>query len=118
PDEELVGHAPGELLAAARRHRELASQRVPGELKLRIGSRGEAWTDRQARADQEVWADRGALQHTLIEIVTDDMPFLVDSVTAALETRNLDIHLLVHPIVVVRREPLGRLIEVCADVEP
>ena len=84
PDEELVGHAPGELLAAARRHRELASQRVPGELKLRIGSRGEAWTDRQARADQEVWADRGALQHTLIEIVTDDMPFLVDSVTAAL----------------------------------
>src|SRR5207237_6353845 len=27
-------------------------------------------------------------------------------------------HLLVHPLVVVRREPLGRLTEVSADVEP
>jgi glutamate dehydrogenase len=142
PDEELVGHTPEELLAAARRHRELAAQRVPGELKLRIGFRGDGRAEPgrppegrppQGRLsdESEDWdpgagtteAARGGVawgqaRHTVIEIVTDDMPFLVDSVTAALETRNLDIHLLVHPIVVVRREPLGRLLEVCADVEP
>ncbi|MGI5215014.1 NAD-glutamate dehydrogenase [Plantactinospora sp. CA-290183] len=100
PDEELIGFTPEEMLAAARAHRELAEQRVPGELKLRI---------HEPAPDQ---------QHTVIEIVTDDMPFLVDSVTALLTGHHLDVHLLVHPLVVVRREPLGRLTEVAADVEP
>ncbi|SCL39239.1 glutamate dehydrogenase [Micromonospora rhizosphaerae] len=100
PDEELIGFTPEEMLAAARAHRDLAQQRVPGELKLRI---------HEPDADQH---------HTVVEIVTDDMPFLVDSVTALLNTHHLDVHLLVHPLVVVRREPLGRLTEVAADVEP
>ncbi|GAB3152329.1 NAD-glutamate dehydrogenase [Micromonospora sonneratiae] len=100
PDEELIGFTAEEMLAAAQDHRDLAQQRVPGELKLRIGEPVE---------DQ---------QHSVIEIVTDDMPFLVDSVTALLTAQHLDVHLLVHPLVVVRREPLGKLIEVAADVEP
>ena len=98
-DEELVGRSPRGMLEAARRHRELAEQRVPGELKLRL-----------SEADNQ--------HHTVIEIVTDDMPFLVDSVTGALTARDLDVHMLVHPILVVHREPLGKLLEVCADVEP
>ncbi|GAA4579276.1 NAD-glutamate dehydrogenase [Micromonospora coerulea] len=100
PDEELIGFTAEEMLDAARAHRDLAQQRVPGELKLRI---------HEPDADQH---------HTVIEIVTDDMPFLVDSVTALLNSHHLDVHLLVHPLVVVRREPLGRLTEVSADVEP
>ncbi|MGN9776828.1 NAD-glutamate dehydrogenase [Micromonospora sp. H33] len=100
PDEELIGFTAEEMLDAARSHRELAEQRVPGELKLRIHS---------PDADQH---------HTVVEIVTDDMPFLVDSVTALLNSHHLDVHLLVHPLLVVRREPLGRLVEVAADVEP
>ncbi|MEU8219425.1 NAD-glutamate dehydrogenase [Micromonospora taraxaci] len=100
PDEELVGFTAEEMLDAARAHRDLAQQRVPGELKLRI---------HEPHADQH---------HTVVEIVTDDMPFLVDSVTALLNSYHLDVHLLVHPLVVVRREPLGRLTEVSADVEP
>src|SRR5690242_16750483 len=36
-DEELVGLTPEELLGYARAHRELAEQRLPGELKLRLG---------------------------------------------------------------------------------
>src|SRR5215467_8322105 len=36
PDEELVDLEPAGMLAAARSHRELAEQRVPGELKLSI----------------------------------------------------------------------------------
>ncbi|OKI62834.1 NAD-glutamate dehydrogenase [Micromonospora sp. CB01531] len=100
PDEELIGFTAEEMLDAARAHRDLAQQRVPGELKLRI---------HEPDADQH---------HTVIEIVTDDMPFLVDSVTALLNSHHIDVHLLVHPLVVVRREPLGRLTEVSADVEP
>ncbi|WP_433283151.1 NAD-glutamate dehydrogenase [Micromonospora sp. CA-244673] len=100
PDEELIGFTAEEMLDAARAHRDLAQQRVPGELKLRI---------HEPDAEQH---------HTVIEIVTDDMPFLVDSVTALLNSHHLDVHLLVHPLVVVRREPLGRLTEVSADVEP
>ncbi|MBO4208853.1 NAD-glutamate dehydrogenase [Micromonospora echinofusca] len=100
PDEELIGFTAEEMLSAARAHRDLAQQRVPGELKLRI---------HEPDAEQ---------QHTVVEIVTDDMPFLVDSVTALLTAHHLDLHLLVHPLVVVRREPLGRLTEVAADVEP
>ncbi len=100
PDEDLVGLTPEQMITAAREHQELAEQRVPGELKLRIHEPG---------PEQ---------QHSVIEIVTDDMPFLVDSVTALLTSRHLDVHLLVHPLVVVRREPLGRLTEVAANVEP
>ncbi|MGC4766843.1 NAD-glutamate dehydrogenase [Micromonospora sp. DT46] len=100
PDEELIGFTAEEMLEAARAHRDLAEQRVPGELKLRI---------HEPDAEQH---------HSVIEIVTDDMPFLVDSVTALLNSHHLDVHLLVHPLVVVRREPLGRLVEVSADVEP
>ncbi|SCE83012.1 glutamate dehydrogenase [Micromonospora viridifaciens] len=100
PDEELIGFTAEEMLDAARAHRDLAQQRVPGELKLRI---------HEPDAEQH---------HTVIEIVTDDMPFLVDSVTALLNAHHIDVHLLVHPLVVVRREPLGRLIEVSADLEP
>jgi glutamate dehydrogenase len=99
PDEDLVGLTPAGMLADARAHRHLAEQRVPGELKLRV----------EDSADGDL---------TVVEIVTDDMPFLVDTVTAALVTRGLSVHLLVHPLVVVRREPLGRLVEVCSDVEP
>jgi glutamate dehydrogenase len=46
------------------------------------------------------------------------MPFLVDSVTAALAAWDVDVHLLAHPLVVVRREPLGALREIRTGVEP
>ena len=46
------------------------------------------------------------------------MPFLVDSVIALLTAHQLQVHLLVHPLIVVRREPLGALTELAADVEP
>src|SRR5690242_14998851 len=92
PDEELTGCTPQAMVEASRSHRELARQRLAGEMKLRIGTT--------------------VTGGTALEIVTDDMPFLVDSVTAALTARNLDINLLVHPLVVVRREPLGALREI------
>ncbi|MDI1459625.1 NAD-glutamate dehydrogenase [Catellatospora sp. KI3] len=98
PDEELADLTPARLVEAARAHRELAAQRRPGELKLRLSL-------------------SPSPRHTVVEIVTDDMPFLVDSVTAALSARK-DVQLLVHPVMVVRRDAEGVLAEVCAEVEP
>ena len=39
--------------------------------------------------------------HTIIEIVNDDMPFLVDSVTMEVNRHGLTLHLIIHPIVAV-----------------
>ncbi|MBW6438974.1 NAD-glutamate dehydrogenase [Actinoplanes hulinensis] len=100
PDEELVGYTPQEMFAAAAEHRELARNRLPGELKLAITE------------------PSGSQSHSVLRIVTDDMPFLVDSVIALLNAHNLQVYLTVHPLIVVRREPLGALAQLEAEVEP
>ncbi|WP_432835916.1 NAD-glutamate dehydrogenase [Dactylosporangium sp. CA-092794] len=98
PDEELASCDVAKMVAATRSHTELAQQRLPGELKLRLGL--------------------SVTGGTSVEIVTDDMPFLVDSLTSALSSRNVDVNLLVHPLVVVHRAPLGALEDVRVGVEP
>ncbi|MBA3488329.1 MAG: NAD-glutamate dehydrogenase, partial [Longispora sp.] len=89
PDEELIDHSPADMLRSTIEHAHLAQQRLPGELKFEVSTGGEG--------------------HTSITIVTDDMPFLVDSMTAALASEGLDIHLLVHPQIVVTRDRDGQL---------
>jgi glutamate dehydrogenase len=52
--------------------------------------------------------------HTVIEIITDDMPFLVDSLSINLVRQGITIHTVLHPVIKVRRDASGRLIEVLA----
>ncbi len=47
--------------------------------------------------------------HTIIDVVNDDMPFLVDSVSLALAERSLTLHFLAHPIYAVERDRSGLL---------
>src|SRR5580698_297365 len=47
--------------------------------------------------------------HTVIEMVNDDMPFLVDSIGLALAQRSLTIHFLAHPVFSVARDAAGVL---------
>ncbi len=49
--------------------------------------------------------------HTVVEIVVDDMPFLVDSVRMALNARNLTTHLVIHPVINIQRDNRGQIIE-------
>jgi glutamate dehydrogenase len=44
---------------------------------------------------------------TVVDLVTDDMPYLVDSVTMALNRHAADIRLIVHPMLMVRRDVAG-----------
>ena len=46
---------------------------------------------------------------TVVEIVTDDMPFLVDSLVIELQRQQVQVDLLLHPVVSLRRDPAGRL---------
>ncbi len=47
--------------------------------------------------------------HTIIEIVNDDMPFLVDSVTSELSRQGIEVHLVIHPVYSVERDGAGNL---------
>ena len=58
--------------------------------------------------EKEGWA----LGHTVVEIITDDMPFLVDSITAEINRRGLGVHLAIHPVLRMRRTKAGTLSEV------
>ena len=99
PDEELVGRTGAELFETTCRHRVLAQQRLSGQPRVEVSNPGD-------------------IGHTVVSVVTDDMPFLVDSVTAELSARDLEIHLVVHPQVVVRRDDAGELLAVRPQLEP
>src|SRR5437764_6116101 len=83
---------------AALAHWHLLQRRRPGEPKVH------AYTP---NLDEHGWQ----ATHSVVEIVTDDMPFLVDSVAMALTRRGTAIHAFVHPIVKVLRDDAGRLVE-------
>ena len=48
--------------------------------------------------------------HTIVEIVTDDMPFLVDSGTVLLQAKELAVHLVIHPVVKLKRDKDGAIL--------
>ncbi|GAB3875358.1 NAD-glutamate dehydrogenase [Kibdelosporangium lantanae] len=55
---------------------------------------------------------------TVIQVVTDDMPYLVESVSAELVRSGLQVQRVVHPMVVVRRDVAGALREVLPTADP
>jgi glutamate dehydrogenase len=55
--------------------------------------------------------------HTLIMSVTDDMPFLVDSMNIVCNQAGVAVHLIVHPVLFVERDRQGRLLKVYGERE-
>ncbi|HQR80802.1 MAG TPA: NAD-glutamate dehydrogenase, partial [Actinomycetota bacterium] len=47
--------------------------------------------------------------HTVVQVITDDMPFLLDSVTAAITEQGKSLHLVAHPVFAVDRDVAGTL---------
>ncbi|MDO5710788.1 MAG: NAD-glutamate dehydrogenase, partial [Micrococcales bacterium] len=97
--EDLLACRAEDLVGAALSHRSLARQRTSGQANVRVFT---------PSVEQEGWATG----HTVVEIVTDDMPFLVDSVSAELSRQGRAVHLVVHPQLLVRRDESGRLLDV------
>ncbi len=101
--EDLTGVDAAELAGAILSLLELAGRRRPGELKLRVMNPAPA--------------GGAAGGPTVIQSVTDDMRFLVDSVTGEINRRELAVHLVTHPQMAVRRDAGGTLLEVAGDGE-
>lgn len=102
PDEELSARPAQTLAGAVKSHLEIAQNRVPGTAEVRVFN---------PTTETDGWSSA----RTVIQVVTDDMPFLVDSVTSALVQRDIDIHLVVHPQLRVRRDASGQLLETCDE---
>ncbi|MFJ6901312.1 NAD-glutamate dehydrogenase [Streptomyces hokutonensis] len=97
--EDLADRDPVDVFGAAYSHYRLAETRPQGTANVRVHT---------PTVEENGWT----CSHTVVEVVTDDMPFLVDSVTNELTRQGRGIHVVIHPQVVVRRDLTGKLIEV------
>ncbi|MEU6385501.1 NAD-glutamate dehydrogenase [Streptomyces bauhiniae] len=97
--EDLADRDPVDVFGAAVSHYRLAESRPQGTANVRVHT---------PTVEENGWT----CSHTVVEVVTDDMPFLVDSVTNELTRQGRGIHVVIHPQVVVRRDVTGKLIEV------
>ena len=98
-DEDLLERDPVDVVGAALSHRAGAALRPAGTTLVRAITPG---------VDDDGWS----VGHTVVEVVTDDMPFLVDSLNAELARLERSVHLFVHPTLVVRRDADGALLAV------
>ena len=98
PPDDILDKDAEALYGAAMGLWQFSRTRTPGKPKVRVYN---------PSFEENAWSS----DHTIVEIVNDDMPFLVDSVTAELNRLDLVVHLVIHPIVHVRRDAEGRLVE-------
>ncbi|VVD86677.1 NAD-glutamate dehydrogenase [Pandoraea anhela] len=97
--EEVVSRSVADLYGAAMAHWQLGQKFVCGEPRIRIYN---------PTLDQHGWH----CSHTVVEIVNDDMPFLVDSVTMEVNRQGLALHSAFHPVYRVRRDAAGKRLSV------
>jgi glutamate dehydrogenase len=96
PPMDIAARSPEDLAGGALALWRFAAHRPPGEARVRVYN---------PSVPSAGWAS----PHTIVEIVNDDMPFLVDSVTAAINDRGGVVHLVVHPVIAVSRDANGDL---------
>src|SRR5690606_40074849 len=97
--DELPLHGPDGWAALATDFLDFARIRKPGAANVRLFNPG---------MKQHGWES----PHTVLQIVNDDMPFLVDSVTMALAEHGIGVHVLGHPVVPITRDKAGKVVEV------
>ena len=96
PPDDILSEHPDNLYGAALTLWSFGQARRPGAAKVRAHN---------PRPEEQGWRS----SHTVVEIINDDMPFLVDSVTAALSGLGVEVHLVIHPIIGVARDAKGKL---------
>ena len=96
PD-EIVSCEPATLYAIANAHwRLLDAPRAADSARVRV-------------FNPTLAEDGFVSEHTVVQIVHDDMPFLVDSVTMAINRSGRTAHWIVHPLISVVRDAKGRI---------
>src|SRR5882762_3629405 len=97
--EELAARASPDLKGAAAAHLAFGRNFSAGRAKIRAYN---------PVPGQHGWQST----HTAIEIVNDDMPFLVDSVTMEVNRQGLTLHLVIHPVLRAVRDAKGELLSI------
>ena len=98
PADELALRSSADWAAIAESNRAFADQRNAGQAKIRVFNPG--------------LKDGIEGGHSVVQIVNDDMSFLVDSVGMALAAHGLSSHGIVHPVFPIRRDAQGKLARV------
>jgi glutamate dehydrogenase len=96
PYEDLQGRDERAMARAALSHLQFGSKRKRGRALVRFFN-----------PTMEEHGYESAF--SFVEMVNDDMPFLVDSVFAAINRQGLTVHITVHPIIRVTRDSRGKL---------
>ncbi|GGM06956.1 NAD-glutamate dehydrogenase [Nakamurella endophytica] len=104
PADDLPSTA-DDVLAIVQGHLRIAEVRRPGAARIRFAN------PPQPAGSTGTWSAAS----TVIDVVNDDMPNLVDSVIGVLAASGVTVHRVLHPILSVRRDPGGRLVEVLGE---
>jgi len=101
-DRDLGARPAGERAGVGLQLLAFARRRLPGVAKV--------------RAFNPTLAEHGVeARGSIVQLVNDDMPFLVDSVLNELARRDIAVHLLAHPVIAVRRDLDGDLASFGSD---
>ncbi|MEN8195355.1 MAG: NAD-glutamate dehydrogenase domain-containing protein, partial [Pseudomonadota bacterium] len=96
PPGDIQNRDPAELYGAAVAFWKFGRRRPSAGPKIRVYN---------PRFEEHGWQS----VHTVVEIINDDMPFLVDSVTSELNRQGFTVHLVIHPIVYLKRGKDGQM---------
>ena len=96
PVEDLQGRDEKVMARIALDHLEFAATRRKNEALVRIFNP----TEREHGYTSD---------HTYVEMVNDDMAFLVDSVAAAINSHSMVVHMTIHPIISIVRDRTGKI---------
>ncbi|MFZ0091742.1 MAG: NAD-glutamate dehydrogenase [Solirubrobacteraceae bacterium] len=99
PAQDLTGRRPEDLSGAVVAQWRTARVRAGGEAKVKVYN---------PERERDGWAS----PFTVVEIVSDDMPFIVDTVTMELSRQRYGIELVIHPVMRVVRDHHGELLKV------
>lgn len=92
--EDLQERSTQDLYGAVLSQWHFARKRKPGEARVRVFN---------PKPEEHGWQST----HTIVEIVHDDMPFLVDSITMEVNRLGLILHLIIHPVMPITRDAGG-----------
>jgi glutamate dehydrogenase len=99
PAKDLTDRDQADLCGAVVAHWRTAHRRERGEAKVNVYN---------PERERDGWTS----PYTVVEVVSDDMPFIVDSVTMELARQGCNIELMIHPVMRVVRDVEGELTEV------
>ena len=97
PQDELLTHEAAHWAALAVDFMGFLRERRVGTAKVRVFN---------PQRDEHGWES----SHTVIQVTNDDMPFLVDSVGMAVAQCELQVHMLMHPVIELSRDPGGHVL--------